>query len=229
MSIVESLISVLAPAVCIGCEAEGSGLCEACIASEIVEYGERCWRCSALSPGCRTCIHCRWFGGPRCVWVTTNYEELAARAIKAYKFQHKRYLAQDIAKLMAETFLAYNQNLAKANYLVAPLPTATKRVRDRSFDHTALVAKTISRRLKLDFQPILGRLGQDSQVGSYRPARLKQLDNKFFVKRPGIVVGRNILLIDDVLTTGGSLRAAVKTLRAAGAKHVDALIFAKKI
>jgi predicted amidophosphoribosyltransferase len=43
------------------------------------------------------------------------------------------------------------------------------------------------------------------------------------------VAGRNILLVDDVVTTGATLGAATKALKAAGAKHVDALVFAKKL
>ena len=231
MSIFERTISLLAPPICVGCGVGGVGLCEGCIASQIVGYGERCWRCGRLSAGCRTCKSCRWFRGPRYVWLPTNYEDLAARTIKAYKFQHKRYLSEDIAGLMTETFWEYNSSeiIKRSGYLVVSLPTATARIRERGFDHSSLLAKTIAQKLNMEYRPVLGRLAQDSQVGAIRTQRLKQLEGKFFVKNEKAVNGRNVLLIDDVLTTGGSLRAAVKCLRLAGAKHVDALVFAKKL
>ena len=55
------------------------------------------------------------------------------------------------------------------------------------------------------------------------------MKDKFVVKSPTTVKNRKILLVDDVLTTGDTLIAAIKTLRAAGANQVDALVFAKRL
>ncbi len=227
----EMAIGLLAPPICLGCSQEGRGVCQACTASEMLPRGERCWRCGALSPACRTCRSCQSFGGPRYVWIVTDYAGLARQALGAYKFKHQRFLADDLAGLMSETFLAFNddQALESSNYLIIPLPTASRRLRQRSFDHTALLARRIAQQTGLESQKRLGRLGGSSQVGSRRMDRLKQLEGQFFVSQPGKIRGRNILIIDDVITTGASLRAATKTLRAAGAKHVDALVFAKRL
>ena len=115
------------------------------------------------------------------------------------------------------------------DYLVVPIPTATKRVRERGFDHSALLAKKIAQELRLEYRSVLARLGQTRQVGAKRSDRLKQMDSKFRVKRSASVLGRKILLIDDVVTTGSTLNAVSKTLRDAGATRVDALIFAKRL
>jgi predicted amidophosphoribosyltransferase len=58
---------------------------------------------------------------------------------------------------------------------------------------------------------------------------LAQLSGQYVVKYPEFVIGRNILLVDDVVTTGATLREVTKVLRAAGAARVDALIFAKRL
>lgn len=227
MSLAETLIGWLAPARCLGCDYEGQALCEACATSEILGHGERCWRCGALTNRCRTCPRCRSFGGPRYAWITTDYVGLASCLIRAYKFGHRRYIANPLAGLMAETFLFYNDG--KEAYLVVPVPTATGRVRQRGFDHSTLLARTVARKLGLEYQAVLGRLGQASQIGARRSQRLKQPLDNYFVRLPALVAGRNVLLIDDVITTGGTLRAATKTLRTAGARHVDALVFAKRL
>lgn len=231
MSVLEAAIGWLAPPHCLTCGAEGSALCELCSSSEIIPHGSRCWRCGSLSELSRTCERCRWLGSPTQVWITTDYENTAKELISLYKFGHLRAAAIPLASLMGQTFLASNDDtrLSKINYLVAPVPTASSRVRQRGFDHTKLLAKTISQHLGFPIGYPLVRIGQQRQVGTKRSDRLAQALSSYKVKDSAAVAGRNILLIDDVVTTGGTIIAATKALRAAGAKRVDALIFAKKL
>jgi ComF family protein len=147
--------------------------------------------------------------------------------VQIYKFGHLRAAAEPLSKLMVENFYKYNP--ADTGYLVVPLPTATSRIRQRGFAHSELLAKKIALKLRLDHKTALRRLDQTRQLGSKRTDRLTQLANSFAVKYPAEIKDRNILLIDDVLTTGGSLIAASNTLKAAGAKRVDALVFAKRL
>jgi ComF family protein len=231
MSVVEAMIGLLAPPACIGCGAEGRTLCASCSAAEIIPFGERCWRCSALSAKARTCHSCRMAGSPRSVWVSTDYDGMAKKLIQKYKFGQQRVAARSLAKLMAETFWAFNsrEDVTSANYLIVPVPTATSRVRERGFDHAALLASSIAKELALPCSIALGRLGQARQVGTNRSARLKQAESSYFVRKKNLIPGRNILLVDDVVTTGATINATSRILRQAGAVHVDALIFAKRL
>lgn len=230
MSLFESAIGWLAPPQCVGCGLEGRSLCRACTAN-IQPFGERCWRCDALSPGGRTCPKCRLPGAPRLVWISATYDGLARELTSLYKFGHQRAAAEPIAQLMVDNMLrvgAIDQDDLKS-YLVIPVPTATGRVRERGFGHSELLARKVGQKLRLDYSNALRRLGQARQLGSTRQSRLTQLEGRFSVRRPGIIAARRILLVDDVLTTGGTLMAATKTLRAAGARRVDALLFAKRL
>jgi ComF family protein len=128
---------------------------------------------------------------------------------------------------MLNTFGKYNVD-AKG-YLVVPVPTATSRVRERSFGHSELLAKKIAQTLLVPYANVLRRLGQTRQLGSKRDERLIQLSSSFAVSNYKKIKGSKILLIDDVVTTGGTLIAATKMLRAAGAKQVDALLFTKRL
>ena len=231
MSFLETSIGWLAPPQCVGCAAEGSALCKSCSTSGILSFGERCAYCGSLSAHCRTCQHCRRPGTPRFVWITSTHEGLAQELVRIYKFVQLRAAAQPLAGLMAQTFLTYNTQgyPNKANYLAVPLPTATSHVRQRGFDHSALLARTVSKKLGLQYSQSLGRLGQTRQIGASRQVRLSQQAGNYFVRQPRKIAGRNILLIDDVITTGGSLIAATQVLRATGANHVDALVFAKRL
>lgn len=227
MSLLDSVIGLLAPTQCVICKAEGVALCSFCADAGIVPYGERCFNCGAVSPGARTCERCRP-GAPRHVWVSANYEAAARELIKIYKFGHQRAAASSLGNLMAETFLRFNE-LQQLDYLVVPVPTASSRIRQRSFDHCAYLACQIARTLKARHLNALARIGQTRQVGTTRSVRLSQPAGNYLVRYPNLVNGQNILLIDDVVTTGATLRTATKALRAVGAARVDALIFAKRL
>lgn len=226
MNLLDAVIGWVAPPTCLICQEEGAALCESCINAEIIPYGEHCWNCGARSFSGRTCEKCRKSGTPRHVWLSTTYEGAAQQLIKLYKFGNLRVAADSIANLMFETFWSFNNE--NAEYLVVSIPTATSRIRGRSFDHSALLAREVAKLLGQQYLPALGRLGQGRQVGKSRKERLEQINNKFYLKS-GLVKGQKILIIDDVVTTGGTLRAATKVLRAAGAKQVDALVFSKRL
>lgn len=112
--------------------------------------------------------------------------------------------------------------------LIVPIPTATIRLRRRGYDHTRLLARQLSRLLGLPYATALARLGQSRQVGTKRTERISQLAGAFYVKNAGLIKGAHILLVDDVVTTGATLEEAARTLKRAGAKTVDAAVFAQK-
>lgn len=226
MSVLETAISWLAPPHCINCGHEGSALCLQCSKDLIEPFGERCWRCNSLSPNSRTCESCRNTSSPAHIWIVTDHDGAARNLLSLYKFGHQRAAAEPISRMMVQTFRQFN-NLT--NYLIVPIPTATSRIRERGFGHSELLARKIARKLNLDFDNSLRRLGQARQLGSRREDRLRQLDSSFAVKNKQKINSQKILLVDDVVTTGGTLIAATKTLRAAGAKQVDALLFAKRL
>jgi ComF family protein len=231
MAVLDKVIGWLAPPVCVGCGTEGLNICLGCSLAGIIPFGERCFNCSALSARARTCDKCAGRGFPRCVWVATDYGGLAKDLIQTCKFGHQRSAANSIAELMAETFLSFNsdEDILKADYLVVPVPTASSRVRQRGFDHSVALAHCVARRLNLQNIGGLKRIGQSRQVGKTRAERFRQADGKYIAARPKSILGRNILLIDDVVTTGATLSSAAKELRKAGAKRVDALVFAKRL
>lgn len=231
MSLLETAIGLLSPPQCVGCGSEGSSLCNDCSIAKILPFGPRCWRCNALGENTRTCRSCRHVVGPSSVCITTTYHDLSRDLVRKYKFGHQRAAAIVISKMMSETFLRYGEsiNLKNSNYLIVPVPTATSRVRRRGFDHSVLLAKHLGRQLGLDWAQALGRLGQGSQVGTGRTERLKQSSGHYFVRSPRQVNGQKVLLIDDVITTGGTLLSASQALRRAGAVRVDALVFAKRL
>jgi ComF family protein len=224
MSLAETVIGWLAPPVCVGCGEEGQALCAECEVL-IQPYGERCFRCGSLSPGLKTCASCRVTGSPGKVIISTIHEGLARELLRTYKFDQQRVAADSIARLMAAACNSADLN----GYLIVPVPTATSRVRERGFDHSALLALKLSSLLNLKCASLLKRVGQSRQVGSLRSLRLTQMYDAFRPVDSRQAGGKNILLVDDVVTTGSTLSAASRALRTGGANRVDALVFAKRL
>lgn len=219
MSLFDTLVATFAPHECLGCGAEGSLLCPACrlLFSQIPE---RCYRCKKLSPDNKTCSSCRSSSALHAVRAVTVYDFIAKDLVWHLKFQGAQAAAAEIAALIASCLFA-------EGVLLVHVPTATGRVRQRGYDQARLIAREVSRITGIPNRSLLSRVGQHHQVGASREQRITQLKKAFRVNDPAVVKDASIVLIDDVLTTGATLEAAARTLKAGGAKRIDAVVFAQ--
>jgi len=220
MSWLDSLLKHVAPYECIGCQEEGSLLCRDCRLT-LQTVPSRCYRCHKLTPGSKTCTSCRTQSPLYRVTPATVYEGLAKDLVWQLKFQGAQAAAREMAQL-----LVYHYDFA-ADLILVPIPTATSRVRTRSYDQAQLLAKQIARLTGCEYAPLLRRIGQHHQVGAARRERITQLRGAYRVVRADNLQDKHIILIDDVLTTGATLEAAARTLKAAGVKRVSGAVFAQ--
>ena len=140
-----------------------------------------------------------------------SYEGVGRELLARLKYRDAR---QAVAPL-ADALVAGLIDPVSVN-AVTWIPTTDRRRRERGFDQAELLARAVARRLGRPCRRLLRRLGDDHQTGRSRAERLRG---------PSLVaVGvppRNVLLIDDVVTTGATVRAAVDVLTAAGAVTVQ--------
>jgi ComF family protein len=111
--------------------------------------------------------------------------------------------------------------------VIVPVPTSTKRVRQRGYDQAVLLARRIAREINGSYVGTLERHGQQQQRNASRAQRLKQLQDAFVISHPDRIRGKHVVLVDDVVTTGATLEAAAHALKAAGAGRVSAVVFAQ--
>ena len=109
--------------------------------------------------------------------------------------------------------------------VVVPVPAAPWRGRWRGFDPAEEIAIALAREAGLDFGPCLRRGRGPRQVG--RPRRERLADPPRIALRRGAAAPRSVLLVDDVHTTGATLRASARALRGGGAERIVALVFAR--
>ncbi|MBD0282941.1 MAG: ComF family protein [Thermoleophilaceae bacterium] len=110
---------------------------------------------------------------------------------------------------------------------LVPVPLHPARRRRRGFNQAAVLAEALARRTGLPVADCLSRSGRSgSQVGRPRPARLSAPPGR--IRAHALVPGRT-LVVDDVATTGATLAACARALRAAGTRDVRAITFARAL
>lgn len=114
------------------------------------------------------------------------------------------------------------------DFIVVNTPTALSHVRERSFDHSKMIASQFANGRDLEYRQLIKRYDKAKQVGKSRQKRLKQLKGAFEVAdTPDIP--KKVLLVDDITTTGATLNEAAKTLKRSKVKEIETLVFAQTI
>lgn len=154
------------------------------------------------------------------VWSSAPHEGVARDLVTALKFRH----LLPVAGLMADRiqWLAPSELLSGA---IVPVPAAPLRALRRGFDPAAELAAALAERLDAPLRPCLARRGGGRQLGRRRAERIGHPPHI----QPQGEVPRSALLVDDVLTTGATLSACARALRAAGAHRVVAVTFSRRL
>jgi ComF family protein len=162
--------------------------------------------------------------------AVARYDSEKARTLAhRLKYYDRLELAKPIGKWMARAGV---ELLTEADVLV-PIPLHRLRLAARQFNQSAALAQVVSREsgVPVDTLALLRVKPTAPQVGLSRAQRADNLSGAFRVdpEQASAVHGRNIVLIDDVLTTGATANAATRALRRAGAARVDLLVFARAV
>jgi ComF family protein len=220
----DDVFGLLAPHLCLACGLEGSLLCKSCLQTAGEPIAPRCAGCHALTQDFKTCKSCSSWLKVSAVYVATIYEGVYEKILRELKFNAKRQAIYPIAHIMADCMRQIDNNT-----ILCPLPTASSRIRQRGFDHTKMLTIQLNKLSGLHQEYFLKRKTNVRQVGSSREQRIEQMEQEFYVDNPESIKDRNILLVDDVVTTGASLSGAARVLKKVGAKQVQAIVFAQKI
>jgi ComF family protein len=151
-------------------------------------------------------------------------------AMRTLVHQLKYADRHDARTLFGRWLVEAGRELVPGVDVIVPVPLSRLRLLLRHFNQAAVLALELSRQTGLPMDPLVLRRTRStkSQVGMTRDQRRRNVAGAFAVPRHrrAAVEGRNVLLVDDVVTTGATVDACARALKRAGAARVDVLALA---
>ncbi|PYS97736.1 MAG: hypothetical protein DMF63_18900 [Acidobacteria bacterium] len=233
----DSLLSVIYPQECRVCGGEVEALsdgiaCRSCWAETKIFAGNEtlCEKCGAfLFDGqsrypafCRKCDE-QNFDAAVAVGL---YEKALAASVLSLKKTPR--LAGKIKELLAR--ICDRITVDKTSSLIIPVPLSPRRLHDRGFNQATIIGKAISKQLRIsvDETTLIRRVDTPMhRAGMDRKARGMTVKNAFNIVRPKLIEGCNVVLVDDVLTSGETVSSCAKILKKNGAARVDVITLAR--
>lgn len=230
LSLIENLANMLFPKLCVGCGAMGSYICLRCEKKLILLEKQLCTYCNRPSLFGLTHPGCRKGHGVDGVISGYRYSPLLKRVIKTAKYRLAVDALHDILRI-AIPVLAISLSTVRSPYrslVLVPIPLYWKRKNKRGFNQSEIICAEIARFLPAySVQRVLQRTksSRDQARIHGRQIRVRNISGVFQVSTR--VNGMRILLVDDVITTGATIKEAAKVLKEAGARYVYGLSLAR--
>ncbi|ENU17860.1 phosphoribosyltransferase family protein [Acinetobacter lwoffii] len=151
--------------------------------------------------------------------IACNYAYPMDRLIQLFKYEQKLHLQN----LLAGALLSLD--LPKVSAIV-PMPISNERLAERGYNQSLVLAKHVAKQLNVPIWQPITRLKQHSQKGLSRLERIEDIQSQFQISTISKLRYRRVLIIDDVVTTGSSIRALSQTLEQLGCQKIYAACLA---
>ncbi len=215
-------IEALLPGMCPHCyhplEGSDRGLCGSCWSLTVPRAGSACRRCGVpTEDSSEPCLACLQASPPQSATVAWGeYDGVLRTVILALKHGGRDDLAAPLGDRLAASVAT--ESWASLIDCIVPIPSHPWRRLKKPWTASELLAQVVSRRLERPTIRLLQRHGLGRQTGRSRARRLELPQRSFSARTEAD--GRTLLLIDDVTTTGTTLKRAAQALRQAGANAV---------
>ena len=217
------LVNISRLPVCLPCLAEihaiTGGVCSIC--------GERLFSPRAPNPAEMRCDLCHRLAPPFVKAAAYgSYDGGLRELIHLLKYEQVRPAAAVLGRMLAEAVSGLDSAWTQNPVVVVPVPLHARKSRQRGFNQSELIAQHALKlragngRLVLRSKILERRRETQSQIGLTRHQRRENLRGSFAVARPEEIAGREVLLVDDVFTTGTTVSECARVLRRAGASKV---------
>ena len=146
------------------------------------------------------------------IFACGRRQAVLSELISQYKFQSRRHYRKALSRYLSETILEFAPG---EKFVVVPLPTIRRHIRERGFDHIGLLCRDFAEKMGFEVVLALSRKNSSVQVGADAKTRLEQAKGAYIINSKAVLdIKSHFLLVDDVWTTGASMRAARGVLEA---------------
>lgn len=156
-----------------------------------------------------------------------DYEGIIRKLILDYKFNEKSYVYVSFVNFILKNEKIFEK--LKSYDTIIPVPISRKRMKERGYNQSLLIAKKLSQDLNIQLQANclvkIKNIIEQSKLN--KEQRAQNIQNVYELKNQQILKNKNILLIDDIYTTGNTVNECSKVLSRANPKRIDVLVLAK--
>ncbi|HCC68095.1 TPA: hypothetical protein DEP90_02740 [Patescibacteria group bacterium] len=202
------------PTYCINCGRVGSYLCPWCI-KKLKNALPECYVCRKVSNKYITHDECNKDGLDR-VFVGWEYSNISKKILGQYKYRYAYKISEILSNILIQRLeiTGFSKNITP-NTLLIPIPIHSSHEKKRGFNQSLLLATHLSKYFKCRMNPnIIKRVGDHKHQSQQSVKdRLSMGKNTFEVIRNLEILGEDIMLIDDVISTGTTLNRACNTLK----------------
>ena len=225
--IIQIILDFIFPIECLHCCKEGEFLCDHCLKKIKLRDKKQCPLCNKKQSNDNLCSKCRSQSCLDKIIICADYENIILqKTILYFKYKYVRNLHIKLAHLMINTV----QNIdLPSNTIIIPTPLHKRRKLERGFNQSELLANHIATyfNITLITNALVRKKNIQHQADLNRKQRRNNIKNCFVLKNKELIKNKNILLIDDVITTGATLNEQAKLLKQNNAQTVWALVIAK--
>lgn len=216
----DKILSFIAPHYCCGCDKIGSLFCDNCKYNIISEQKMVCINCHRPTSSMYLCRDCKT--PYEKAWIVGERTGPLQRLIGLCKFERAIAGCKILSDLLDDIL-----PILPENTLIVPIPTTESRIRERGYDHMFLVARYLAKKRQLACGQVLKRTKNTKQRQANARQRISQAKDLFVVDKK---LDKNTvyLLVDDVITSGATIKYASQALKKAGAKHVWVAVVARQ-
>ena len=221
--ILKTILDFIFPIKCLNCNIEGEFLCADCFNKIKLRDVKQCPLCNIEQSNEKLCSDCKSKSYLDEVIICADYDnEVLQKTIHHFKYKYICDLQNSLGQIMTNKLSKVD---TPKNLLIIPTPLHKRRHLERGFNQAELLANQLN--LPIINNVLWRKKNIQHQADLNKKQRLKNISNCFAIKNEELIKNKNILLIDDVITTGATLNEQARLLKQNNAHSVWALVIAK--